>query len=83
MQYGPTPEIQTATINWSFKNTEETVKVEVWDVVDKGIKIRPGKPIVFDKDDEENGESIVVVAGVYPYRNYTPTIHWSAPFLLL
>jgi len=32
--YSPTPEIQTANINWSFKNLDEAVKVEVWDVVD-------------------------------------------------
>lgn len=37
--YVPTPEIQTATINWSYKEGgEEAVKVEVWDVVDRGIR---------------------------------------------
>lgn len=43
MQYTPTPQIQTGTINWSFKNSEDTVKVEVWDVVDKGIRVKPGE----------------------------------------
>ncbi|KAF0718609.1 Aste57867_1579 [Aphanomyces stellatus] len=33
----PTREIQTATINWSMKGSEEGVKCEVWDVVDFGI----------------------------------------------
>ncbi|CAM9711109.1 unnamed protein product [Chrysoparadoxa australica] len=36
-QYTETAEVQTSTINWSFRATEEAVKVEVWDVVDKGL----------------------------------------------
>lgn len=49
-QYSPTPEIQTATINWSFKNVDENVKVEVWDVVDKGIRTKPGQPVRLRSD---------------------------------
>lgn len=33
-----TPQLQSATINWQFRaNSEESVKCEVWDVVDRGF----------------------------------------------
>ncbi|CAM9220849.1 unnamed protein product [Ectocarpus sp. 8 AP-2014] len=60
-KYTPTPEIQTTTINnWVYRGSRDVVKVEVWDVVDKGLA-QGGKGRVPEGEDLED-----VVAGLPP-----------------
>ena len=48
---------KVASINWSYKNTEDIVKVEVWDVVDvaKKRKKLTGLKMTGDEEGFETG----------------------------
>ncbi|CAG8577825.1 7386_t:CDS:2, partial [Paraglomus brasilianum] len=35
--YTATPQIEVANIQWTYNNTDDVIKVEIWDVVDKAI----------------------------------------------
>lgn len=47
-EYVPTPEIQTATFNWTYKSSDDKIEVEVWDVVDRAIVV--GQAVADDDD---------------------------------
>ncbi|KAL4139064.1 hypothetical protein PRIC2_002562 [Phytophthora ramorum] len=54
-----TPQLQSATINWSFRqNLEENVKCEVWDVVDRGFV-----PVAGDGEEGEGSAGSQNAAG--------------------
>ncbi|XP_045702272.1 rab-like protein 6 [Phyllostomus hastatus] len=52
-EYIPTQEIQVTSIHWSYKATDDVVKVEVWDVVDKGKCKKRGDGLKMENDPQE------------------------------
>uniref|UniRef100_A0A4W5QWG7 RAB, member RAS onco family like 6 n=1 Tax=Hucho hucho TaxID=62062 RepID=A0A4W5QWG7_9TELE len=77
--YIPTQEIQATSIHWNYKTTDDVVKVEVWDVVDKGQKYplpegvgrgkKRGDTLKVEKEPQESDEVALDAEFLDVYKN--------------
>eukprot|EP01034_Spumella_vulgaris_P031076 gene31076-38405_t len=83
-RYYPTPEIQSATINWTFRNQEDHVKVEVWDVVDIALNKKGGaKKNITDESSGKHVLELLDSSVVDIYKGTQAVIFLINPFSLL
>ncbi|XP_026484318.1 rab-like protein 6 [Vanessa tameamea] len=80
-EYVPTEQIQVAPIHWAYKNTDYIVKVEVWEVVDKGrTKKKPPLGLKLENQsapsamEEEHETPVLDATFLDVYKNATGVI---------
>ncbi|XP_040011040.1 rab-like protein 6 isoform X1 [Xiphias gladius] len=90
-EYIPTQEIQATSIHWNYKTTDDVVKVEVWDVVDKGVGKgkRRGDNLKLENEPQESDEVALDAEFLDVYKNcngvimmFDITKQWTFNYIL-
>ncbi|XP_014017190.2 rab-like protein 6 isoform X2 [Salmo salar] len=87
--YVPTQEIQATSIHWNYKTTDDVVKVEVWDVVDKGRGKKRGDTLKVENEPQESDEVALDAEFLDVYKNcngvimmFDITKQWTFNYIL-
>lgn len=88
-EYIPTDEIQVCCIHWNYKATDDIVKVDVWDIVDKGKKKTKSEGLKIDnKPEAENEEPCLDAEFIDVYKGthgvilmYDITKQWTFSYV--
>ncbi|CAL8347484.1 unnamed protein product [Lota lota] len=88
-EYLPTQEIQATSIHWNYKTTDDVVKVEVWDVVDKGKGKKRGENLKMENETPESDEVALDAEFLDVYKNcngvimmFDITKQWTFNYIL-
>ncbi|XP_063753295.1 rab-like protein 6 isoform X3 [Eleginops maclovinus] len=93
-EYLPTQEIQATSIHWNYKMapyqaTDDVVKVEVWDVVDKGKGKKRGENLKLENEPQESDEVALDAEFLDVYKNcngiimmFDITKQWTFNYIL-
>ncbi|XP_048587044.1 rab-like protein 6 isoform X2 [Nematostella vectensis] len=67
-QYIPTNEIQVGSIQWSYRATDDVVKVDIWDIVDVGKSKKARDSLKFENDEDDDGNAVLDAGFVDVYK---------------